>query len=149
MTLDNLLAIGKIRAHAATKVEIVRLLEAAERALKDADVGALSSDGRLDLAYRAIMQAALAAMLANGYRPATSEPGHHQLLIRSLPKTAGIAPARVRVLDAYRAARNQADYVGVPVSDAVAKECAAEARETLRHVRAWIAANRPELKLAD
>jgi hypothetical protein len=95
------------------------------------------------------MQAALAAMLANGYRPATSEPGHHQLLIQALPKTAGIAPARVRVLDAYRAARNQADYAGTPVSDAVAKECVAEARKTLGDVRAWIAANRPELKHSD
>jgi hypothetical protein len=101
MTLENLLRIGKLKVHAAGKVEIERLLAAAERALADASVTELSSDSRLDLAYRAIVQAALAAMLANGYRPATSEPGHHHLLIQALPKTAGIAAERIRVLDAY------------------------------------------------
>lgn len=77
MTLENLLRIGKLKAHAADRIEIDRLLSAADRALNDAMVPDLSSDGRLDLAYRAIMQVALAAMLANGYRPATSEPGYH------------------------------------------------------------------------
>ena len=140
MTLDNLRRIGKLKAHAASRVEIERLLEAAERALADASVAGLSSSARLDLAYRAIMQSALAAMLANGYRPSTSEPGHHQLLIQALPTTAGIAPERVRVLDAYRAARNRADYLGTPVSDAVADECVAEAREIVRLVGARLAA---------
>jgi len=75
-----------------------------EQTPRDAGAAGLSSNARLDLAYRAIMQAALAAMLANGYRPAASEPGHHQLLILSMPTTAGIATERVRVLDAYRIA---------------------------------------------
>ena len=46
----------------------------------------MSSDARLDLAYKAIMQAALVATLAHGYRPATSEQGHHQLLIQLCPR---------------------------------------------------------------
>ena len=145
MTLDNLLRIGKLKPHEPGKPEIERLLAAAERALADARVTSLSADTRLDIACRAIMQAAMAAMLANGYRPATSEAGHHQLLIRVLPKTVGMPVDRVRVLDAYRAARNQSDYRGVPVSDAVAKECAADAAALLRQVRAWLAAHRPEL----
>src|SRR6266508_2896822 len=103
MTLDNLARIGKLKAHAADEREIARLLESADRALQDASVAALSGDSRLELAYRALMQAALAAILANGYRPSTSEPGHHQLLIQMLPKTIGIAPGRVQVLEAYRA----------------------------------------------
>ena len=144
MTLENLLRIGKLKAHAADKIEIDRLLAAAERALTDAVVENLSSDSRIDLAYRAIMQAALAAMLANGYRPTTSEPGHHQLLIQALPKTAGISAKRIRVLDGYRAARNLADYRGVPVSDAVAQEYVAEARTLLKDVRAWITPHRAE-----
>jgi hypothetical protein len=76
MSLENLLRIGKLKAHAAAKVEIDRLLAAADRALADTAVPNLSSDSRFGLAYRAIMQAALAAMLASGYRPAMSEPGH-------------------------------------------------------------------------
>jgi uncharacterized protein (UPF0332 family) len=145
MTLDNLLRIGKLKPHEPSKVEIARLLAAAERGLADARVAGLSADSRLDLAYRAMMQAAQAAMLANGYRPATSEPGHHQLLIQALPKTAAIPGERVRVLDAYRAARNQSDYRGVPVSDAVAKECTSDAAALLQQVRGWLAAHRPDL----
>lgn len=142
MTLDNLLRIGKLKAHAADEREIARLLVAAERGLKDASLATLSGDTRLDLSYRAIMQAALAAMLANGYRPATGEPGHHQLLIQALPKTIGLAPERVHLLDAYRKARNQSDYRGVPVSDAVARECLDDARRLLADVKAWIGAQR-------
>lgn len=142
--MDNLVQIGKLKPHAADKTEVARLLAAAERALADAQVEQLSADSRLDMAYRAIMQAALAAMLANGYRPATSEAGHHQLLIQALPKTAGVGADRVRVLDAYRAARNQSDYRGIPVSDAVARECRTDARRTVDDVRAWLASNRPD-----
>ena len=69
MTLDNLLRIGKLKPHAADKVEIGRLFAAAGRALTDAGLEQLSSDARLDLAYRAIMQAALAAMLAGEAPP--------------------------------------------------------------------------------
>jgi hypothetical protein len=142
MTLENLLRIGKLKAHAADEAEIARLLGSADRALKDASAAALSSDSRLDLAYRALMQAALVAVLANGYRPATSEPGHHQLLLQALPKTIGMAPERVQVLEAYRKARNQMDYRGVPVSDAVAGECVEDAGRLLADVRAWIAGRR-------
>jgi hypothetical protein len=142
MTLENLARIGKLKAHAADEREIARLLESADRALKDAAVAGLSTDSRLELAYRALMQAALAAMLANGYRPATSEPGHHQVVIQALPKTIGMAAERVQVLEAYRKARNQSDYRGLPVSDAVARECAEEGIRLLTDVRAWIDARR-------
>jgi hypothetical protein len=142
MTLENLARIGKLKAHAADEREIARLLESADRVLKDASVAGLSTDSRLELAYRALMQAALAAMIANGYRPATSEPGHHQVVIQALPKTIGMAAERVQVLEAYRKARNQSDYRGVSVSDAVARECAKEANRLLAEVRAWINARR-------
>lgn len=97
MTLENLLRTGQLKAHAADEREIQRLLDSAELALKDAAVAVLSGDSRLNLAYRAMMQAALAAILANGYRPSTGEPGHHQLLLQALPKTIGLARERVQV----------------------------------------------------
>jgi hypothetical protein len=142
MTLENLARIGKLKAHAADEREIARLLESAERALRDALVAELSADSRLELGYRVLMQAALAAMLANGYRPATSEPGHHQVVIQALPKTIGMAAERVQVLEAYRKARNQSDYRGIPVSDAVAGECVQDARRLFADVRAWMDARR-------
>ena len=138
MTLENLARIGKLKAHAADEREIARLLASADRALGDASVAGLSADSRLELAYRALMQAALAATLASGYRPATSEPGHHQVVIQALPKTAGIPAARVQVLEAFRKARNQSDYRGISVSSAVAQECADEAQRLLAEVRSWI-----------
>jgi len=137
MTLDSLARSGKLKAHSADEREVARLLASAERALKDASAATLSSDARLDLAYRALLQAALAAMLGNGYRPSTSQPGHHQLLIHALPHTIGMPAARVQVLEAYRKARNQSDYRGIPASDAVANECAQDAQRLLADVRAW------------
>lgn len=79
MTLENLLRTGQLRADAADEQELRRLLDSAQLALKDAAFADLSGDSRLNLAYRAMMQAALAAVLASSYRPSTSEPGHHQL----------------------------------------------------------------------
>jgi hypothetical protein len=140
MSLENLQRIGKLKAHAAAEREIARLVASAEVALKDAKLASLSSISRLDLAYRAIMQAALAAMLAQGYRPATSEPGHHQVLVQALPLTLGLSQERVLVLEAYRKARNQSDYEGIPVSDAVAYECVDKAVRLLKEVRAQIQA---------
>lgn len=85
MTLRNLLRIGRLNAHTPDAAEIQRLLAAAERNLADAKVSAVSEETRFDAAYKAIMQAALIAMMASGFRPATNEPGHHQTLIQSLP----------------------------------------------------------------
>ena len=136
MTLENLLHVGKLKAQPADAEEIARLLKSAEGALRDAAVPRLGSATRLDLGWKCVMQAALAAMRMHGYRPATSEPGHHQLLVQALPKTAGIRPERIAVLDAFRKARNKSDYEGIPVSDAVAKECVDEAERLLAEVRA-------------
>lgn len=135
MSLENLLRIGKLKALAADEQEIARLLDAAEGTLRDAARQELSSDSRFSLAYRALMRAALAALRAKGYRPATSEPGHHQLIIQALTLTLGVAPERVQVLEAYRKARNQADYHGTPVSDAVAWECIDDASRIVEEAR--------------
>ena len=66
MTLDNLLGIGRLKAHKPARGEIERLLVSAETSLRDAKIGAVSPATRLDAAYKAIMQAALAALYANG-----------------------------------------------------------------------------------
>lgn len=143
--MENLLRIGKLKAHAVTKIEIERLFASADRALVDAAKDSNGADTRFGLAYRAVMQVAMAAMMASGFRPATSEPGHHQLLIQSLPKTAGIEASRIKLLDAIRTMRNRADYSGDPVSDAIATETLEEARRLVADVRAWMRAHRPEL----
>ncbi|MBL0143570.1 MAG: hypothetical protein IPP91_16035 [Betaproteobacteria bacterium] len=95
----------------------------------------LGSDSRFGLAYDAILKAALAAMLANGYRPVTSEPGHHQTLIQALVKTAQWEPQAVVVLEAYRKLRNKSDYEGIPVGESVAAACIGSARQLLEGVQ--------------
>ena len=145
MTLDNLLGIGKLKPHKPSRVEVARLVASAEASLRDAQRADLGNGSRLDLAYKAIMQAALAALYANGFRPSTSEPGHQQTTIQTLPKTIGLAADRMTVLDNFRRARNLADYEGAEVEEAKARECAESAAQLIAEVRAWLKKNRPDL----
>lgn len=99
MTLENLLKIGQLKSHATDSAEIQRLLDAARRNVADAHVEAISPETRFDAAYKAIMQAALVALMANGFRPDTNRPGHHMTVLQSLPTTIGLPSERMTVLD--------------------------------------------------
>jgi hypothetical protein len=68
VSLENLLKIGQLKEHPPDPEEIQRLLAAAARNLADARVTAISAETRFDAAYKSIMQAALAALMAHGYR---------------------------------------------------------------------------------
>jgi hypothetical protein len=109
MTLQNLQRIGKIKDHAPAAAEVQRLLAAIDRNVADAGVDSISDETRFEVAYKAMMQCALVAMLATGYRPATNEPGHHQTMIQSLPLTLSVANDAWVVLDALRRQRNAVD----------------------------------------
>lgn len=88
----------------------------------------ISDETRFDIAYKAVMQSALAAMLAAGYRPSTTEPGHHQTMIQTLPLTLGVSNEVWVVLDALRRQRNANDYTGQPITSQAVAECLAQAR---------------------
>jgi hypothetical protein len=75
MTLDNLLGLS-LETVEPDAVSIARLLEAAQGSLADAQLPNLSREGCFDMSYKAIMQAANAALQANGFRTLTSKPGH-------------------------------------------------------------------------
>lgn len=137
MTLDNL--IGKSLEHIEPdSAAIRRLLEAAQRNIKDAELTGLSNETRFDAAYKAIMQLANAALQASGFRTLTSKPGHHQTLIQSLVKTVGIETERMIVLDALRKQRNITDYSGDLVEDAAVTECLLQARYLLATITTWL-----------
>ena len=72
MTLDNLLKIGRLKAHETDADEIGNLLAAATRNLADSRAKNISTENRFDAAYKCIMQFSLAALMANGYRPDTT-----------------------------------------------------------------------------
>ena len=145
MTLQNLLKIGRLKAHAPTPAELQRLLAAAGRNIADSQVDSVSDETRFDPAYKAIMQCALAAMLAGGYRPSTNEPGHHQTLIRTLPLTVGVPNETWVVLDALRRKRNASDYSGDIVEPEMRAEATVQATALLNTLRAWLKKSHPDL----
>lgn len=144
MTLDNLLGMSleRIEPDALT---IQRLLEAAKRNLKDAQIEAVSNENRFDAAYKAIMQMANAALQASGYRTLTSKPGHHQTMIQTLPKTIGLDTDIMIVLDALRKQRNVADYSGDLVADIAVAECISHAEQLRIQLNAWLKSEHSDL----
>jgi hypothetical protein len=148
MTLENLRnleKIGQLKSHVTSREEVQRLLDAARRNLSDAGVEVISCETRFDSAYKAVMQLALAAMMANGFRPDTSKPGHHMTVIQSLPQTIGLPTERMVVLDVLRRKRNLTDYSGGWIDETSMEQCILEARNLLRDVEAWFKEQRPEL----
>lgn len=105
----------------------------------------ISDETRFDAAYKAIMQCALTAMMAKGYRPATSEPGHHVTLIQSLPLTLGLDVHTWVLLDALRRKRNANDYTGDGVTSDMVTECLERGRELRAALLAALQAQHPGL----
>ena len=144
MTLENLLG-RMLERIEPDRLTIRRLLEAAERNIKDAKLDALSNENRFDVAYKAIMQLANVSLQASGYRTLTSKPGHHQMMIQSLPKTIGLDNDEMIVLDALRKQRHGTDYSGDLVAEALVKECIAHAEQLYGLVQVWLQRNHQAL----
>jgi len=121
------------------------LLAAVRRNLADAGRASNSTETRFDCAYKAIMQCALVAMLASGFRPSTSAPGHHQTMIRSLPLTLGVGNDTWIVLDALRKKRNLNDYSGAPLSETEVEEAIQQAEALLVRLQAYLRKQHPHL----
>jgi hypothetical protein len=144
MSLDNL--VGRtLERVVPERAGIARMLAAAERNLADARLRGLSAENRLDAAYKAILQCAMVALRANGFRTLTSQAGHHQTALQTLPLTIGLSKDRMILLDALRKQRNLADYEGEPVTAQSVAEGLAQAQQLLAEVKAWLKANKPEL----
>ena len=118
MSLRNLLGIS-LDAIEPDAALVAKLLAAAQRNIADAQLAGLSAENRFDAADKAIMQLAVVALHANGYRTLTGKPGHHQTAIQTLTTCVGLAPPQVVVLDALRKQRNLSDYSGDLVPDPV------------------------------
>ncbi len=145
MTLENLLAIQRLIEFSPTREGIRKLLNSAERNLKDADLKELSFDNRFDAAYKSIMQCAMIGLWANGYRTSTSQPGHHYTAIQALTKSMGVSREDIIVLDALRKQRNLSDYEGDSVSESALLACIDEANKLYQHTLMWIESNRKDL----
>lgn len=144
MTLDNMVGRGLEKA-GSDKREISRYLEKIRHKVEDSRNETIHLDNRFDIAFEALLQIALAALRANGYRT-TSAAGHQQLAIQLLPKSIGIASAEIRTLDEYRKKRSiglyEADF---DPSEQEVKAVTGAVDLLLRHLVAWIGKNRPDL----
>ena len=144
MTLANL--VGKGLEEAGTDPEeIGRYLEKIGRKLEDSKRASNHADTRFDIAFEALLQVAICALRANGYRT-TSAAGHQQVAIQLLPKSIGIDAGAIRALEEYRKKRSlglyQADFE--PSEKEV--HAVVEAVERLRAaLTAWLAKHRPDL----
>jgi hypothetical protein len=99
----------------------------------------------LNIAYRAIMQASMIALWANGYRPAKNSPGHHVTMIQSLTHSIRLDNNRMVVLDTFRVKRNAIDYTGEDVDEASVEACTAGADDLIQCLQTWLSENRPDL----
>ncbi|RXV67938.1 DNA-binding protein [Burkholderia stabilis] len=144
MTLQNLLGVS-LDAVQPDREQAMRLFAAAQRNLADAQLAGLSNENRFDAAYKAIMQLAMLALHANGFRTMTSRPGHHQTAIQTLPQTIGLPVVRMIVLDALRKQRNLSDYSGDVVQASAVNECLASATALMTDVKVWVTTNKPAL----
>lgn len=147
MSLENLLKIKQLQLHSPSNEALLRLLDAIKRNIDDSRVEAVSGETRFDAAYKAIMQSAMLGLWLNGYRTSTSQSGHHQTAIQTLPKTLGVDKSIVIILDALRKQRNVSDYEGDPVSDEAVTECIKQAVNLLKYLEGWISENRKELDI--
>ena len=144
MTLKNLIGISLAQVEPDIKT-ISRLFDAAKNSLKDAEIINLSNEGRFDMAYKAIMQLSNVALQANGYRTLTSKPGHHQIMIQSLPQTIELDHRVMILLDQMRKQRHVIDYSGDLVSANLANEAVRQANLLLLQIENWLRKNKPEL----
>ena len=146
MTLRDLLAEGRLRAHMTSAQEVADLLRVVDRDLADAAVAQLSADRRFATAYNAALQLATIALHAAGYRAVGT--GHHWATFQALPEVAPGPQSRTRAdyLNQCRSKRNMTDYdrAGV-VSDAEAAEILAEARMFRVDLLAWLGQHHPTL----
>ena len=145
MSLEGLCKTGQLKTHPADRDEIGKLLAAAARNLQDAANQAISTETRFDCAYKSVMQSALAALMANGYRPSTNVPGHQMTMIQALTHSIGLEPRRMVVLDALRRKRNLSDYLGADLDENSTQACVKEATRLLDDVNAWLKSNHPAL----
>ena len=144
MTLDNLIGRGLEKAESDGE-ELARYLGRVRRKLEDSRQKNISLDSRFDVAFEALLQIALAALRANGYRT-TSGAGHQQLAIQALPKSIGVSATDVRALDEFRKRRSAGLYLAeFEPSEAEVGALIGAVERLHKQLLAWLKANRPEL----
>jgi hypothetical protein len=142
--LQDWLENGWLVEHKTSSQEIVDLLGMADRDLAQCRTPHLSPDWQLNIAYSAALQAATAALAADGYRAARD--AHHYRVIQSLAYTINADERLITQLDKFRKKRNISEYEQAgAVSEQEAKEMFALAENLRNEVEKWFRSNHPKL----
>ncbi len=105
--LDNLVKARQLNVEPRNPQEVLRLLNMARVHLADAQIAAVSLEGRFLSAYASGHAAGLAALRHHGYR---SE--NRYIVFQCLSHTVDWAPEKWRMLDVAHRLRNLAEYEG-------------------------------------
>src|ERR1017187_7201198 len=145
MSLEKWVEYGWLKSEPSSSEEIVGLFGIVTRALKDANVQAISDDLRFQAAFSAALTAANIALRASGYRTRV-QAGHHQKIVESLEFTLKADPRLIQKLKVLSKKRNATSYDSAGnVSDQELEQAIKVAHELQQDVTRWLDRNHPEL----
>ncbi len=145
MSLDDMLRRGELERLLPTVDEISVLLETINRRIEDAANPTNHPETRLEQAYTAILNCALAALRAEGARPVRG-PRQHVHVLESLRFTVGVEKERLAYYHTLRSLRHRGLYEGfTDVSQSQAEEAVTEARWLHDRLDVWLADRYPEM----
>ena len=145
MSLEKWVEYGWLKSEPSSSEEIVGLFGIVTRALKDANVQAISDDLRFQAAFSAALTAANIALRASGYRTRV-QAGHHQKIVESLEFTLKADPRLIQKLKVLSKKRNATSYDSAGnVSDQELEQAIKVAGELQRSLTNWLNENHPEL----
>lgn len=146
MTLSKLLASKRIASEPSSKKELDELREVVAINLADAQVAAVSAQGRYEFAYNTVRLLATMVIRASGHR-VTAKNGHHYYTFQTLEAVNQKAfKDAATYFDAARNKRNDFSYDGpIDLTDSEADELVEEAKQFLNDVEEWIRTNHPSL----
>ena len=145
MSLESLLAQGRLRPHKASRAEVQDILAVVERDLKDAAVPGLSAERRFLIAYEAGLRLATVPLHCAGYE--THGAGHHWVTFQVLPEVMGKEFSDLaEYLEVCRTKRNVGTYDRAgEISSGEADEIRGEVTSFKVEVEGWLGAKHPEL----
>jgi tellurite resistance protein len=116
--------------------DAVHWLQQASVKLADARQTVISANTRMDAAWDAVLMACLAVACAQGWR-ATSDKGHHQVVLEGTAATVGLSQSRLDELDTLRDWRNRKYRAGFNVDAEELAEAIAWVEPFLDEVGRW------------
>ncbi len=142
MRFDDLLQRRKIHRHRASKEEIARIIQLAERDLRMArHTMAEDWDWGFSIAYNAVLQSSRAYMYSQGFRPTTSQ-GHKNTFAFMRVALGNEFFTTIGYFDRMRTKRNQAIYdVAGLITEDEAKAILAHATEFVETIKTKLREN--------